>query len=163
MPGEAPSLPTTPAELLDRCNQIRKKLVGDAARRTRGARVDTLKEFTSFLRSGDACLLPSVEPLWTAMYRMNRGEVPPFPGEPQTIPHTFEALELVSAWCREIGPPPAKGQRRCYERDHCWLNWYEDKSTDTFHSPARSRQRERTKWRSGDLAARGRQGKAARP
>lgn len=40
-------------------------------------------------------------------------------------------------------PRPVAGKRRrpTYERDHLWLSWYEVEGSDTFHSPAKIRDR----------------------
>ncbi|HEV3447683.1 MAG TPA: hypothetical protein VG099_23810 [Gemmataceae bacterium] len=32
-----------------------------------------------------------------------------------------------------------KRRRPCYDRDHTWLAWYEDEETETYHRPAKIR------------------------
>jgi hypothetical protein len=36
---------------------------------------------------------------------------------------------------------PVARKRRCYDRDYLWLKWYETEGQDTYHSPAKIRDR----------------------
>jgi hypothetical protein len=49
---------------------------------------------------GNAYPLPTLEPLWNAAQALNLGGVPAWPGEPQTGPDAFAALDALACWCR---------------------------------------------------------------
>lgn len=100
-----PEPPDTPSTILAHCEVYREHLaksVRELGRGARGVRIDTRADRLAFLRGqlGNAYLLPTLEPLWTAAQALNLGDVPPWPGEPQTGREAFEALDTLASWCR---------------------------------------------------------------
>jgi hypothetical protein len=92
----------TPERILSRCEDIRKQQAKSASEAARGVRTDTSAAFRAFLfgEFGNAYPLPTLEPLWTAAQALNLGGVPPWPGEPQSGPEAFQALNALADWCR---------------------------------------------------------------
>jgi hypothetical protein len=60
----------------------------------------------------------------------------------QTVSTTPARLTGANTEFVELPPTSnSKSIRRCYDRDHTWLAWYEDKNAETWHSPAKIRDR----------------------
>jgi hypothetical protein len=53
------------------------------------------------------------------------------------------AWELLEVGLRRLQsrPAPSSGRRRCWDRDHQFLRWYETRGDATYHSPAKIRSR----------------------
>jgi hypothetical protein len=117
LPGDQPdALPDTqldtPDKLLSECERIRKHQVKLSQESARGVRIDTSGAWAAYLCDEDGLEdvypLPDLEPLWNAMWALNLGGEPPWLGEPQTGPETFEALDTLMDWCRQhSASPPA--------------------------------------------------------
>lgn len=48
----------------------------------------------------DVCLFWPLEPLWRAAHALKLGDVPDFPGEPQTVIEAFQLIGTLVKWCR---------------------------------------------------------------
>jgi hypothetical protein len=104
LPPDQPASPLldTPDKILSHCEAIREQQANFAKEAARGVRTDTPEALRAFLfgEFGDTYHLPSLEPLWKAAQALNLGDVPPWPGEPQSGQETFEALAALANWCR---------------------------------------------------------------
>jgi hypothetical protein len=97
-------LPDTPAELLTHCQRIKKGLAENVGK---GRRVYTHEEsLTLRMKFGmgfkEDDLLPRLRPIWEAMYVMDRGDVPSFPGEPTSANEAFAGLNTAIGWCQAV-------------------------------------------------------------
>jgi hypothetical protein len=125
VPAEPPAPPSldTPDKILSCCEAVREQLAEFARTGARGIRMDTLFISMGVASGQDRVYsLPTLEPIWNAAHALNLGDVPPWPGEPQTGPEAFKLLEAMAKWCRlriaeracdpaRTPPPPEDGPR----------------------------------------------------
>jgi hypothetical protein len=102
-PAPKPAPLDTLAKILEACQDHRARLAEDYKERplSRGRRIDTAKEWSTFLLGelGDVYPLPDLEPLWTAAKVLRLPDMPPW-REPENTSDAIGVLDTLIDLCR---------------------------------------------------------------